>query len=116
MLRQSHTPKDRIRKTSEFQEVYKEGKRFVTRHFVFFFKGLGGQSTRLGLTVTKDVGCAPERNRIKRQVREAFRLGKDGLPAGMLIVKAKRSAANFANNELREDVDGGLLKLRKRGG
>jgi len=42
--------------------------------------------TRLGIRVAKRVGNSPQRNRIKRLIREAFRLGQHELPAGIDIV------------------------------
>jgi ribonuclease P protein component len=49
--------------------------------------------SRLGVTVTKKVGTAVRRNRVKRLVREAFRLCPDLLPSGVdLVVIAKDGA------------------------
>jgi ribonuclease P protein component len=56
--------------------------------------------TRLGVTVTKKVGNAVVRNRIKRLVREVFRLQRARLPAGLDLVwvaKQQAATASFAD-------------------
>jgi ribonuclease P protein component len=50
--------------------------------------------TRLGVTVTKRIGCAAKRNRIKRLVREYFRLHKARFPQGYDVVIAAKKDAN----------------------
>lgn len=49
-----------------------------------------GEATRLGIRVGKRLGNAPARNRIKRLIREAFRLGQHDLPAGLDIICVAR--------------------------
>ena len=60
--------------------------------------------TRLGVTVTRKVGRAHQRNRIKRLVREVFRQERSRLPPGYdMVWVAKRNALNFTLEELRSD-------------
>lgn len=61
--------------------------------------------TRLGITVTKKVGTAVTRNKIKRQVREFFRLNKARLPNGIDIhIIAKNSAATKESIDIRHSL------------
>lgn len=60
--------------------------------------------TRLGVTVTRKVGRAHQRNRIKRLVREVFRQERSHLPPGYdMVWVAKRNAVSFSLEELRGD-------------
>ena len=60
--------------------------------------------TRLGVTVTRKVGRAHERNRIKRLAREVFRQERAHLPPGYdMVLVAKRNALSFTLEELRSD-------------
>lgn len=95
--RESSWPKaERIRKRSEYVRVQKGGRKLVTAHLLAFAQ-LGpaaGLPPRLGVTVSRRVGGAVVRNRVKRLVREAFRTTKHALaPDLQLVVVAKPEAA-----------------------
>ena len=67
-------PKEaRVRKRREFLQIQNAGRRVATRHFLVVYACSGDGPPRLGITVTKKIGNAVARNRIKRAVREAFR-------------------------------------------
>lgn len=75
--------RDRLLKRHEFRRVSREGKRLVgTRICIDRSKGT---RLRLGITASSRYGSAPERNRFKRLVREAFRLSRAELPPGIEI-------------------------------
>jgi ribonuclease P protein component len=77
----------RIRNSSEFKHVYDHGKAIRSRSFVMFYlDGDEEQPARLGITVTKRFGKANRRNRIKRLIREAFRVIHPSLKDGVDIV------------------------------
>jgi ribonuclease P protein component len=61
--------------------------------------------TRLGVTVSRKVGPAVVRNRLKRLVREAFRLHRHELPAGLdLVVVARHGAAEATLDEILREI------------
>ena len=78
----------RLTKALEFQAVF--GARCVRQRGGLAIHGLlnGTDRTRLGLSVGKRVGNAVVRNRVKRLVREAFRLSQRDLPPGLDLIVA----------------------------
>lgn len=69
-------PQDRIRKRSEYQVIYTQGRRIPSASFVLFVMRNGLGRPRLGITATRRVGGAVKRNRAKRLVRDIFRRHK----------------------------------------
>ena len=85
---------DRIRKRPEFLHLASSGEKIQDRHFIVVFQPNRDGRTRLGITVTKKVGPAVTRNRIKRTLREFFRLNRHQLQGHWdLNIIAKRGAA-----------------------
>ena len=76
----------RIRKSSEFENVYKQGKRNASGPLLIYSIYNELEFSRLGLSIPKHVGNSVKRNTIKRRCREAFRLRCDALPEGIDIV------------------------------
>jgi ribonuclease P protein component len=93
------TPSQRLRRKSEFDRVYKEGRRHADALFALVVRFNAAPTARLGLAIAaKAVGNAVRRNRIKRLIRESFRLHQRELPAVDIVVNA-RSAARDATND-----------------
>ncbi len=77
---------ERIRRRKDFIRVYSEGRRHVCPEFVAFYLKTDNDLTRLGMSVGRKAGGAVTRNRIKRRIREVFRLNKHLLKPGYDIV------------------------------
>lgn len=76
-MNQGHSRKEKILKRSDFIRVYRQGKRIGTEHFVIYVApGQGEGHSRLGISAGRRVGSAVRRNRIKRLIREYFRINK----------------------------------------
>jgi ribonuclease P protein component len=86
----------RVRKRAEYLAIQGGGRRLVGDHYMLFARPAEGEPApaRLGVTVSRKVGGAVSRNKVKRWVRETCRRMQGDLPAGMdLVVVARPSAA-----------------------
>ena len=87
---------DRLHRSAEFLRLQRNGVRFQSPHFVLYAGRLEHEPerSRLGVTVSRRIGNAVVRNRVKRRVREIFRkVIRAGLPAGTSIVVIARGGA-----------------------
>ena len=93
------TKTDRILKHSDFLRISRCGIKLQNRYFVVLFcHGRFKKRTRLGVTVSKKVGNAVERNRIKRILREYFRLNRHKITGCWDInIIAKKEAAGLTS-------------------
>ncbi|HHT9124323.1 MAG TPA: ribonuclease P protein component [Candidatus Brocadiia bacterium] len=81
---------ERLLKRKEFQSVFDEGRTFRNNELLVYALPNGMNKSRLGLVVGKKVGNAVRRNRVKRILREAFRLNKGLLGVGVDLVLIPR--------------------------
>ncbi|MCK9273515.1 MAG: ribonuclease P protein component [Syntrophales bacterium] len=86
MGKESFGKKEKIRRRNDYQAVYQGGARLHSKSFIVVVSPNQEGITRLGVTVSKKVGNSVKRNRIKRLVREFFRLNKDRMPHSTDIV------------------------------
>ena len=115
-----------VKENHLYSKAYAKGKRAVARHVTVYvmkdthawiLKKRNPQKeflNRVGLTVTKKVGNAVERNRAKRVIREAYRLiDRDtGVRRGnIIIIVARNSCASAGMREIYSDLYGALGKL-----
>ena len=95
----------RLSRSAEFERVYRQGRSKGNRFLVLYaFPRADGEpdddGPRLGLSVSRRVGGAVERNRVKRVLREAFWEEAERLPAGSdYVVVARPDARGLAERE-----------------
>lgn len=85
----------RLTRSADFDRVLRQGKSHGGREFVLYVfpRGEDLPARRLGLSVSRKVGGAVQRNQVKRLLREAFALDGDRLPADSDVVVVARSDA-----------------------
>jgi ribonuclease P protein component len=95
----------RLRSKLQFDAVYAGGRRIDDRFFALRIKANGLTHARVGLAVAvKTAGNAVKRNRLRRLVRESFRLAQHELPAVDVVVAAKFPAAGAPATSLRDSL------------
>lgn len=104
----------RLRASADYQAVFGGGIRFSSPCFRLHVLPRDEPSgARLGIAVSKRVDKrSPGRNRIKRQVRESFRLQRASLPNVDLVFVGKPPAATASRQSLRGELDGLLQRVR----
>ena len=76
----------RLTHNNEYRLVYKHGKYEVGRMCVLYRMPVAKQPTRIGFVTGKKVGCAVERNRARRLMKEVYRLNQHAIREGYHIV------------------------------
>ena len=83
----------RLLKHADFERVYREGRRHFSSHMtVFYLSRKAGGELRVGFTVSRALGGAVDRNRLKRRLREAVRLRRPSHSTPLdVVINPKRS-------------------------
>lgn len=94
MLRFGFPRSSRVRKRGAFVEIQRDGKKTSGKTLLLFLQAQRNPGPpRLGVTVSRRVGGAVVRNRVKRLLREVFRLHPTWFPAGRDVVFVARPEA-----------------------
>ena len=109
---------DRLHRSAEFIRLQRSGLRFQTGHFVLYAGILETEPerSRLGVTVSRRIGNAVIRNRVKRRVREIFcgRI-RDSLAKGTsIVVIARAGAGSLASASITDELVAGARNLSAR--
>jgi ribonuclease P protein component len=108
----------RLSRSAEFERVYRQGRSTANRHLVLYtFPNPAAQRPRLGLSVSRKVGGAVERNRVKRLLREAFAGAEPELSVGHdIVVVARPQARDLAERDGLAGIAESLSELIARAG
>ncbi len=98
-------------RTAEFRKIYDNGVRLSTPLFAAFVLATeAGSGARLGLTVPRAIGGAVQRNRIKRRLRDAFRLRRGSFGDRDIVLNPRKSLLTASST----DLERALGKLMER--
>ena len=110
------TKADRIRHSTEYRLLSKKGKRHFSDCFIIVFRKNNVSKSRLGITVSRKVGKAVTRNRIKRIIREYFRLNRSVLAGWTDInVIARQSCGRIGSAEIKNHLGSCFEMIVKKG-
>ena len=94
-----------------FRRAYNRGKSAADSRLALYVRRNGRRNSRLGLTVSTKVGCAVVRNRVRRRLREIYRLHEERVLGGRDVVVVARSRA--ASSDYHQ-LEKSFLKLADR--
>ena len=107
-------PAEHLRRPADFQRVYQRRRSVSDARLIVYACANGLPHLRLGLSVSRKVGGAVKRNRLRRLYREAFRLTRHEMPVGLDLVIIPRSTELPELSELTEALPGLVRQLARK--
>jgi ribonuclease P protein component len=102
-----------LKKNHEFKRLYTKGKSAASQCAVVYCRRNGRAENRLGVTVSTKIGGAVQRNRVRRRLKEIYRLSESSLSTGYDIVIVARMRGRYVGfHELESSVLSLLRKLK----
>ena len=107
---------DRLLRHSEFVKLSNAGRSIQNSFFIVAYYSNGRNHSRIGITASRRVGNAVTRNRLKRIIREFFRVNRDCIIGCMDInIIAKKNAANLSYQQASQSLKALFSRLKEDG-
>ena len=110
----SFRPHEHLRRPMDFRRVYDRRRSASDRWLIVYACENGLPHCRLGMSVSRKVGGAVTRNRLRRLYREAFRLTRDALPGGLDIVLIPQGTEEPSLEQLKESLPRLLTQIARK--
>lgn len=95
----------RLRSNMEFKKTYKGGKNYWNRNFILYVRKNGLDYSRVGYSITKKIGNSVVRNKIRRRMKEVYRLNFHNIKGGYdLIFIPKRNVVDISYKEIESAI------------
>jgi ribonuclease P protein component len=105
-----------LKKNRDFRRLYSSGKNAANATLALYCRRNRTAENRLGITTGTKIGKAVVRNRVRRRIREAYRLGEDKLKKGWdIVIVARTRAATATYREIDAALSALLRKVGLRG-
>ena len=102
----------RIKRSQDFDNIIRKKQSFANRQFVIYFQKNKLEHMRLGISVSKKLGKAHERNKIKRYIRETFKTRKNYVKNYDIIIIARTGVKELPFLEVGSSIDHVLKKSK----
>ena len=94
---------DTLKKNYEFQRLYSKGKSAVSPYLVVYVRKTKRSVNRIGITVSTKLGKAVVRNRVRRRLREIYRLHEEAFKPGLeMVIVARVKAVRASYRQLEQ--------------
>lgn len=99
-----------LKQNHVFRRLYSKGESQVTGHLALYARKNGGKTNRFGITASTKLGHAVVRNRVRRRLREIYRIHEDQFLPGYDIVVVARTRAVYARFD---EIERSFLKAAR---
>ncbi len=101
-----------LKKNYEFRRLYSKGKSTAVPSLVLYVRKTKRDSNRIGITVSTKLGKAVVRNKVRRRIREIYRLNEEKMKPGLeLVIVARVRAVSSSYQQLERDLLAACRKL-----
>lgn len=100
-----------LKKNQDFKRIYNKGRSYANGLLVIYYLANQRDYNRLGLSISKRVGNSVVRNRVKRRIRESYRLNERKIKKGYDIILISKVKANQADSK---SIEKALIHLMKK--